>query len=79
MSADTTGTTTGFDTSDLDRHMGVPMEPGELKEPVALNDIRRWVQGMHYPNPLHYDERWAGETLAPPVLIISVIRPVQCT
>ena len=42
--------------------MGVPMEPGELKEPVALNDIRRWVQGMHYPNPLHYDERWAAES-----------------
>ena len=42
--------------------MGVPMEPGELKEPVALNDIRRWVQAMHYPNPLHYDERWAAES-----------------
>ena len=42
--------------------MGVPMEPGELKEPVALNDIRRWVQGMHYPNPLHYDEQWAAES-----------------
>ena len=46
-----------LDVSDLDQHMGVPMEPGELKEPVALNDIRRWVQAMHYPNPLHYDER----------------------
>lgn len=49
-----------MDTSDLDRHMGVPMEPGLLKEPVAANDIRRWVQAMHYPNPLHYDERWAA-------------------
>ncbi|HVT78793.1 MAG TPA: MaoC family dehydratase N-terminal domain-containing protein, partial [Acidimicrobiales bacterium] len=51
-----------LDTSDLDQYMGVPMEPGELKEPVAVNDIRRWVQGMHYPNPLHYDERWAEES-----------------
>ena len=51
-----------LDVSDLDQHMGVPMEPGELKEPVALNDIRRWVQAMHYPNPLHYDERWAEES-----------------
>jgi acyl dehydratase len=42
--------------------MGVPMEPGQLKEPVAVNDIRRFVQGMHYPNPLHYDERWAAES-----------------
>ena len=49
-----------LDASDLDQYMGVPMEPGELKDPVALNDIRRWVQAMHYPNPLHYDERWAG-------------------
>ena len=52
----------GLDVSDLDRHMGVPMEPGELAEPVAVNDIRRWVQAMHYPNPLHYDERWASES-----------------
>ena len=55
-------TTPPFDASDLDQYMGVPIEPGELKEPVALNDIRRWVQGMHYPNPLHYDETWATES-----------------
>jgi acyl dehydratase len=59
-----------LDVSDLDRYMGVPMEPGLLAEPVAANDIRRWVQAMHYPNPLHYDERWAaagrfGELVAP--------------
>lgn len=51
-----------LDTSDLDQYMGVPMEPGELKEPVTTNDIRRWVQAMHYPNPLHYDEVWAAES-----------------
>jgi acyl dehydratase len=51
-----------LDTSDLDRHMGVPIRPGELTEPVARNDIRRWVQAMHYPNPLHYDARWAAES-----------------
>ena len=57
----TTDDATGeLDVSDLDRHMGVPMEPGLLKEPVATNDIRRWVQAMHYPNPLHYDDRWAA-------------------
>lgn len=54
--------TDSLDVSDLDQYMGVPMEPGELKEPVTTNDIRRWVQGMHYPNPLHYDERWAAES-----------------
>jgi acyl dehydratase len=51
-----------LDASDLDRYMGVPMEPGELKEPVTVNDIRRWVQAMHYPHPLHYDEAWAAES-----------------
>ena len=51
-----------LDASDLDQYMGVPMEPGELKDPIALNDIRRWVQAMHYPNPLHYDARWAAES-----------------
>ncbi len=55
-------TDNSFDVSDLARYMGVPMQPGELKDPVALNDIRRWVQAMHYPNPVHYDERWAAES-----------------
>jgi acyl dehydratase len=49
-----------LDVSDLDRYMGVPMPAGELAEPVAANDIRRWVQAMHYPNPLHYDAEWAA-------------------
>ncbi|HLI25102.1 MAG TPA: MaoC family dehydratase N-terminal domain-containing protein, partial [Acidimicrobiales bacterium] len=49
-----------LDVSDLDRYMGVPMPAGELAEPVAVNDIRRWVQAMHYPNPLHYDAEWAA-------------------
>jgi acyl dehydratase len=53
---------TTLDVSDLARHMGVPIMPGQLKEPVAIGDIRRWVQAMHYPNPLHYDERWAAES-----------------
>lgn len=51
-----------LDVSDLARHMGIPIMPGELKEPVAVNDVRRWVQAMHYPNPLHYDEQWAAES-----------------
>lgn len=59
-----------LDTSDLDRHMGVPMRPGELNDDVTRSDIKRWVQAMHYPNPLHYDEQWAresrfGELVAP--------------
>ena len=51
-----------LDTSDLDQYMGVPMRPGELHDDVSTSDIRRWVQAMHYPNPLHYDERWAADS-----------------
>ena len=52
----------GLDVSDLGRYMGIPMEPGELKDPITTNDIRRWAQAMHYPHPLHYDENWAAES-----------------
>jgi acyl dehydratase len=51
-----------LDTSDLARHMGVPMRPGELNDDISRADIRRWVQAMHYPNPLHYDQVWAEES-----------------
>src|SRR5438067_3463463 len=65
-----------LDVSDLDRHMGVPIRPGELKEDVNVGDIRRWVQAMHYPNPLHYDEDWAaasrfGTILAPQSVTVA--------
>jgi hypothetical protein len=53
---------TPMDTSDIDRWIGRPIRGERLKEPVAVNDIRRWVQGMNYPNKLHYDERFAAES-----------------
>ncbi|TML56962.1 MAG: MaoC family dehydratase, partial [Actinobacteria bacterium] len=42
-----------FDTSDVDRHVGKPVGGGQLKDPVTTTDVRRWAQGMQYPNPLH--------------------------
>jgi len=51
-----------LDCSDLDRHMGVPIQPGRLREPLATMDIRRWAQAMHYPNRLHYDDGFAAES-----------------
>ena len=51
-----------LDCSDLDRHMGVPIQPGRLREPLANMDIRRWAQGMHYPNRIHYDNDFAAES-----------------
>ena len=51
-----------LDTTDVDRWIGVPLGGGQLKEPVHINDIRRWAQGMQNPNPLYYDERYAAES-----------------
>jgi acyl dehydratase len=51
-----------LDTSDVDRWIGKPLGGARLKEPVDVNDIRRWAQGMQNPNPLHYDEGYAAES-----------------
>lgn len=51
-----------LDCSDLDRYLGQPLPMHQLREEVAINDIRRWVQGMHYPNPLHFDPDYAAES-----------------
>jgi len=52
----------GFDTSDVDRWIGVPLGGAHMKDDVHVNDIRRWVQGMQNPNPLHYDDDFARES-----------------
>lgn len=65
-----------LDASDLDNYVGRPLPVHQLREPVAVNDIRRWAQGMHYPNPLHFDpdyaaeSRW-GEIVAPQSFVAS--------
>lgn len=50
-----------LDCSDIDNFLGKPIQPGRTREPIAGNDIRRWVQAMHYPNRLHYDDGFAAE------------------
>jgi acyl dehydratase len=50
-----------IDTSDLDHWIGRPVAGEQLKEPITVTDIRRWVQGMNYPNRLHYEEEFAAE------------------
>ncbi len=51
-----------FDTSDVDRWIGVPLGGAHMRDDVHVNDIRRWAQGMQNPNPLYYDAEYAGES-----------------
>ncbi|MDF0545880.1 MaoC family dehydratase N-terminal domain-containing protein [Sphingobium sp. H39-3-25] len=51
-----------LDCSDIDQYLGKPIQSSPLREPLGNNDIRRWVQAMHYPNLLHYDPAYAAES-----------------
>jgi acyl dehydratase len=55
-------TTRTLDTSDIDRYLGKAIESSPVREPIGNNDIRRWVQAMHYPNLLHYDPAYAAQS-----------------
>lgn len=48
-----------LDTRDVDRWVGKDVVFAELWDPCNATDIRRWVQAMDYPNPLHWDEEFA--------------------
>jgi hypothetical protein len=50
-----------LDCSDLDNYLGKPIQEARMKEALHNNDFRRWVQAMHYPNLLHYDQDFAAE------------------
>lgn len=65
-----------LDCSDIDRYLGKPMDESLLREPIANNDIRRWVHAMHYPNLLHFDPAYAaasrwGKLVAPQSFAIA--------
>ena len=51
-----------FDTSDVDRWIGVPLGGTNARYPVAEIDIARWAQAMHNPNPLYFDASYAAES-----------------
>jgi len=48
-----------MDTSDVDPRVGQAVVFAELWDPCNATDIRRWVQGMDYPNPIHWNEEFA--------------------
>ena len=65
-----------FDTKEVDRWIGVPLGGGSMRDPVHVNDIRRWTQGMQNPNPLYFDEdnakaRRFGGIVAPQSFCVS--------
>ena len=51
-----------LDCSDIDRHLGKPIEGARLKDPIGNLDIKRWAQAMHYPNGLHYSDAFAVDS-----------------
>jgi N-terminal half of MaoC dehydratase len=51
-----------LDLSDVDHRVGKPIGGGQLWDPCSSSDIRRWVMAMDYPNPLHWDERFARDS-----------------
>ncbi len=65
-----------LDCSDIDQYLGKPVDSSYPREPIANNDIRRWVHAMHYPNLLHYDQQFAGDSrwgglIAPQSFVIA--------
>jgi acyl dehydratase len=51
-----------LDATDVDRYVGKSVAGGQLKDPIAINDIHRWVQALDYLNPIHFDEAAAART-----------------
>jgi hypothetical protein len=48
-----------LDTSDVDRWVGKPVIFAEMWDPCNATDIRRWVQALDFPNPIHWDQEFA--------------------
>jgi acyl dehydratase len=59
MPETTTDSEVQLDVSDVDPRVGKPVIFAELWDPCNATDIRRWVQAMDYPNPIHWDEQFA--------------------
>jgi hypothetical protein len=49
-------------TADVDKFVGQLVGGGQLKEPITVTDIRRWVQAMGYPNNRYIDEDSAAKS-----------------
>jgi acyl dehydratase len=66
-----------LDLSDVDHRVGQLVGGGQLWDPCAKIDIRRWVMALDYPNPLHWDEEFArkskfGGIVAPQSICVAL-------
>lgn len=66
-----------LDLSDVERRVGDLVGGGQLWEPCAKSDIRRWVMAMDYVNPLHWDQDFArstkfGDIIAPQSMAVAL-------
>jgi len=73
-----------LDTSDVDKWIGKQVSFAELWEPCSATDIRRWVQALDYPNPVHWDEEFAagskfGGIVAPQSFTVAMDIGHGCT
>jgi hypothetical protein len=66
-----------LDVSDVQPRVGQLIGGGQHWVPCSATDIRRWVQAMDYPNPIHWDEPFArksqfGGLVAPQSFAVSM-------
>lgn len=48
------------DLTDVDRFVGVPLGGTQFSFPIEERDVRRFVEAMGNPNPLHFDPAYAA-------------------
>jgi acyl dehydratase len=51
-----------LDLSDVEPRVGKLVGGGQVREPLASSDLRRWVMAMDYPNPVHWDPAFAANS-----------------
>jgi acyl dehydratase len=57
-----TETKVTMDLSDVDPRVGTLIGGGQIRDPLAGSDLRRWVMAMDYPNPIHWDPTFAAKS-----------------
>lgn len=62
MATQTVASEAKLDLSDVDHRVGQLVGGGQIRDPLAPSDLRRWVMAMDYPNPIHWDPTFAANT-----------------